>query len=127
MNETTRDSLISTVAAAGPEVSMAAAALVQGAYSDGRHHSPVQMLPKRWGKDWARWAGVTERTAQRWLKAERPAPAWAVFLAVENLDVVDKGAVALQLLSMLARAYADSGAGGNQDRQVRLIEGGEGG
>lgn len=76
----------------------------------------TSVLPDFWGKPgtrscrgkaWAEWAGVSERTAQGWLRGTRPAPAWAVHIAIQNLEVVDKGAAALELLGLLARRRAE--------------------
>ena len=64
------------------------------------------------GVQWAEWAGVGHRTAQRWLSGERPAPAWAVSIAVDKLATTpeDRQRVALALLDVLDRRYYGRGS-----------------
>jgi hypothetical protein len=107
------DALSAILTNAGDDVVRAASTLISRAYRDGRMHTPIKsQLPTRWATSWASWAGVATRTAQGWINGSRQAPAWAVLIAIENLDVIDKGAAALELLELLSKRRTEKSTDG---------------
>ena len=72
------------------------------------------------GRQWAEWAGVSERTAQSWLRGSVPAPVWAMAVAVRelsranSLNSLSRLFLANEFMEKLAANYAAHGASGRK-------------